>query len=161
MAGLLPDTTYYQKIEDRSAQRTTRRLSRNVARKWYLSKKPLSAAKKGLCKHLDDHFHSTKRRKIRQGKVAWGWITKKTYARAIFSRRGRAAIIGAFSKIRAQPGPSRTKSSHSSILGMDTRETCFYFLFIDNSEYKPYSGTRVFLITNTNLNKRFFGEILN
>ena len=31
MAGLLPDTTYYQKIEDRSAQRTTRRLSRNVA----------------------------------------------------------------------------------------------------------------------------------
>ena len=96
-----------------------------------------------------------------QGKVAWGWITKKTYARAIFSRRGRSAIIGALSKRRAQPGPSRTKSSHSSILGMDTRETCFYFVFIDNSQYKPYSGTRVFLITNTNLNKRFFGEILN
>lgn len=45
---------------------------------------------------------------------------------------------------------------------MDTGETRFYCLFIDNSEYKPYSATRaVFFITNTNLNKRFLEELLN
>jgi len=44
---------------------------------------------------------------------------------------------------------------------MDTKKTRFYFLFIDNSEYKPYSATRaVFLITNTNLNKRFLEQLL-